>query len=258
MRKKKTATSRKVRKPETRPASAKSKAKGEALKTSLAIESPDPTKLVIYNSSGSKVGETASIFGETINQQLLAQAVSMYLANIRKGLASTKTRGEVSGGGKKPWRQKGTGRARVGSIRSPLWRHGGVVFGPHKRDFSYHISARLRNAALLNAFNEKNCEGKILVLESLQADSPKTKELVSVLDKLNAKESVLLVVSKHQENLQKASHNIPHLTLAEARNINALDVLRNKKIILLKDCLGIIRERLNPQDSGNKKQDEKQ
>jgi len=203
-------------------------------------------KLTVYDMQGKKIGEIDSLFNGKVNPALMAQAVQMYLANKRCGLASTKTRGEVSGGGKKPWRQKGTGRARAGSIRSPLWRHGGVVFGPHPRNFHYGLSPKIRNAALLSALNEKNNQELILVLDKIALPQAKSKELKKLLDGLKIKEKVLFIFNKMQEDFQKAARNIPTVAMAMASGLNALDVLKAKKIVFSRDALDFIAGRLKP------------
>ena len=200
--------------------------------------------LVVYDMQGKKIEELPSIFNGPLKSAAISQAVTMYLANQRCGLASTKTIGEVSGGGKKPWKQKGTGRARAGSIRSPLWRHGGVVFGPHPKDFHYTLSAKLKNAALRSALNEKNSTGDILVLEKLEITKPKTKEIKTILDNLKIKEKTLLVLPRADHNLKLAIKNMVHVESALAQGLNALDCLKAKKIIFLKEALGLLSKRL--------------
>ena len=202
------------------------------------------SNLVVYDMQGKKLEELPSPFNGKVNSAVLAQAVKMYLANKRCGLASTKTRGEVSGGGKKPWKQKGTGRARAGSTRSPLWRHGGVVFGPHPRNFHYQLPAKVRNLALICALNERCAKESILVLDKIVMDSPRTKEIRRLLDNLKVKEKALLVFTKYEKNIQAASRNIPGLRLTLAKDMNALDVLGQRKIIFLKDALSVMGERL--------------
>lgn len=203
-------------------------------------------KLIVYDMQGKKIDEIDSLFNGKVNPAVMAQAVQMYLANKRRGLASTKTRGEVSGGGKKPWRQKGTGRARAGSIRSPLWRHGGVVFGPHPRDFHYGLSPKIRNAALLSALNEKNNQQLIMVLDKIALPQAKSKELKKLLDGLKIKEKVLFIFNKVQEDFQRAARNIPTVAMAMAGSLNALDVLKAKKIIFSRDAFEFIAGRLKP------------
>lgn len=207
--------------------------------------SPEPDKLAVYDMQGEKKSELPSVFNAKPNYRVLSQAVLMYLANLRSGLAATKTRGEVSGGGKKPWRQKGTGRARAGSIRSPLWRHGGVVFGPHPRNFHYSLSANVRNLALLAALNEKNIKGNILVLDTLAITEAKSREMRKLLDNLKVKDKALIILDRPQKNIHAASKNIPGLALGLVKNINALDIARAGKIIFLKDALEAMDKRLS-------------
>ena len=201
-------------------------------------------KLVVYDMQGKKIDEVDSLFNGKVNPAIMAQAAKMYLANKRCGLASTKTRGEVSGGGKKPWKQKGTGRARVGSIRSPLWRHGGVVFGPHPRNFHYQLSPKIRNLALLSALNEKNKQESILILDKISLAQAKSKEVRNLLDQLKIKEKVLFILSKMQEDFQRAARNLEAVTVAMASTLNAADVLKAKKIIFLRDAYEFIAGRL--------------
>lgn len=200
--------------------------------------------LVVYDIQGKKVEELPSIFNGNLNSAVVSQAVTMYLANQRCGLASTKTIGEVSGGGKKPWKQKGTGRARAGSTRSPLWRHGGVVFGPHPKDFHYTLSAKIRNAALCSVLNEKSLNGDIVVLKKLEIARPKTKEIKDILDNLKIKEKTLLVLPLANHNLKLAIKNMTNVDSVLAGGLNALDCLKAKKIIFSKEALEILSKRL--------------
>ncbi len=201
-------------------------------------------KLAVYNMQGAKIEDVDSSFGGAVNQPLVSQAVKMYLANKRCGLAQTKTRGEVSGGGKKPWKQKGTGRARAGSTRSPLWRHGGVVFGPHPRDYGYGLSPKILNGALLSALNDKALNGGIMVLDKLEIASSKAKDMSTVLDNLKLKKKILLVADKHEKGVVLSSRNIQGLSLALAKDLNALDVLKASTVVLLKNSLDVLKNRL--------------
>lgn len=200
--------------------------------------------LIVYDIQGKKIEEIPSIFNGPLKAAAVSQVITAYLANQRHGLASTKTIGEVSGGGKKPWKQKGTGRARAGSIRSPLWRHGGVVFGPHPRDFHYDLSAKLKNTALRSALSEKKLSGDILVLEKLEIAQPKSREIKNILANLKIKGKTLLVLSKAERNLKLAIRNMPDVESALAQSLNALDCLRAKKIIFSKEALGLLYKRL--------------
>ncbi|MCX5714468.1 MAG: 50S ribosomal protein L4 [Candidatus Omnitrophica bacterium] len=207
--------------------------------------------LPIYDTEGKEVDTiklNASVFDGVVNSRAIYQAVNAYRACQRKGLASTKTRGEVSGGGKKPWKQKGTGRARVGSTRSPLWRHGGVIFGPHPRDFSYVLPPKIKNAALKSTLNAKIKENNLLVLDSLKIESPKTKEAIKVFSKLkikgNKKLSVLLLLEKFSDNLKMALGNVRFLDINLATNTHAYEVISHEKLIITKDALTGLTNRL--------------
>ncbi|MDO8489012.1 MAG: 50S ribosomal protein L4 [Candidatus Omnitrophota bacterium] len=211
-------------------------------------------KLSVYNSQGKEV-ETIEldkeIFDGSQNTDSLHQAIEGYRANQRKGLAATKTRGEVSGGGKKPWKQKGTGRARVGSTRSPLWRHGGVVFGPHPRDFSYEVPQKIKALALKTSLNLKLNENNFIVLDDFKIELPKTKEAVNVLSNLklfSAKEKkikkVLFLTHKLDSKLKAALKNISFLTVDLASDCHAYEVMNNQKLLITKDGLDLLTKRL--------------
>ena len=180
--------------------------------------------LPIHNQEGKEIDQIQlddKVFDGKIKSGLLYQAVTGFNANQRMGLAATKTRGEVSGGGRKPWKQKGTGRARVGSIRSPLWRHGGVIFGPHPRDYSYSLSQRTRLEALKSSINVKLQDNVIFVVEDIKLDNPKTKGLAKILSGLKAGENTLLLLDAVDKNMKLASNNISGLVRELARNVHA-------------------------------------
>ena len=215
--------------------------------------------LPIYNTEGKEIDSfklDQSIFDGIVNADAIHQAVLVYRAGQRKGLASTKTMGEVSGGGRKPWRQKGTGRARVGSIRSPLWRHGGIIFGPHPRDFSYTIPVKIKNLALKSSLNAKINENNFIVLDNFKIEQPKTKEAVKMLsnlkigrlkDKKNSKTKTikaLLLSDKLDKNLRLALRNIDFLTINRAQDTNAYEILAANKLIVTKDGLRELTNRL--------------
>ena len=195
--------------------------------------------LPIYNAEGKEIDTIeldAKVFDGVINTAVIHQVVTAYMANQRRGLASTKTRGEVSGGGRKPWKQKGTGRARVGSTRSPLWRHGGVVFGPHPRDFSYKVPQKIKTLALKSSLNVKLKENNLIVLDGLKLDKPKTKEAAKIFAqlKLNNLKSgrVLLLIDKFDEILKAALRNISFLNIGKAADTNTYEVMSNKKLVI--------------------------
>ena len=198
---------------------------------------------------GNKVVEEieldAHVFDGSVKKKTLYQAIVGYRANRRLGLAETKTRGEVSGGGKKPWRQKGTGRARHGSTRSPLWRHGGVVFGPHPRDFSYTMPQQIRNEALRSSLNARISSGDVVLVEKIHILAPKTKEFAKFLDALKlSATSVLCVLESVTENIKRSARNIQGLQLLDSSSLNAYDVMNTKKIILSRDSLKNLTKRL--------------
>ena len=204
--------------------------------------------LAVYNTKGKKLEEEIkldkNIFDGKVNSAVIYQVVVMYQANKRAGTASTKTRGEVSGGGKKPWQQKGTGRARVGSIRSPLWRHGGITFGPHPRDYSYSLSPKIKSLALRSSINQKLNDKEVLIVDELNIESPKTKNIVEILDNLKINEKALLLIDKIDVNLLKATRNIPTIALKRSSDVNAEDVLTYKKLIVTKNALDALTLRL--------------
>lgn len=209
--------------------------------------------LPVYNIEGKEIDTVnldKAIFDGTINLAVIYQAVNAYRANQRKGLASTKTRGEVSGGGRKPWRQKGTGRARVGSIRSPLWRHGGVTFGPHPKDYSYELPRKIKDAALKSSLNSKVKENNLIVLDSFDIEKPKTKEAVKVLlnlkiDPKKAKLNNVLVLSdKISRILKLALRNINFLDINLSKQAHAYEVMRCRKLIITRKGLAELTKRL--------------
>ncbi|MFH0856249.1 MAG: 50S ribosomal protein L4 [Candidatus Omnitrophota bacterium] len=214
----------------------------------------EPITLPIYNAQGKEVDSVklnTSVFDGIINSEAIYQAVTAYRANQRKGLAATKTRGEVSGGGRKPWKQKGTGRARVGSTRSPLWRHGGVVFGPHPRDFSYTLPDKIKNLALKSSLNAKVKELNLIVLDELKLENSKTKEAAKLffnlkLNCLKDRKSsrVLLLLDKAAGNVKLALRNIDFLRFNLASDTNVYEVLAHKKLVITKDGLAQLTNRL--------------
>lgn len=199
--------------------------------------------LAVYDMQGNEVGAVDYILGGDTKPRLVAQVVNMYRANKRSGLAATKTRGEVSGGGKKPWKQKGTGRARVGSSRNPLWRHGGVVFGPHPKNYSYSLSARQRNLALFSALNEKKSNGRIFVLDKLEINEGKSKYVKGFTLRLKLKGKVLIIANNFENKFLRAARNISNLKTVLDRDVNALDVLNSNGVVVLRDSLAHLKAR---------------
>ncbi|MEO0088438.1 MAG: 50S ribosomal protein L4 [candidate division WOR-3 bacterium] len=183
------------------------------------------------------------IFGCEVNQGLIWEAVTNYLNNQRQGTACTKTRGEVRGGGRKPWPQKHTGRARHGSIRSPIWRKGGIVFGPKPRDYYYSLPKKKKRLALLSALSARYQDKAVLFLENFTLEQPKTKLIYNILKNLKMNgENVLLVVKEMDQNIKLASRNIPNLTLMPANSLNAYEVLVNDKIVFTESGLEGLKE----------------
>ena len=203
--------------------------------------------LSIHNTQG-QATETMdlpeTVFGPRVNQDIIHQAVVMYQASRRQGNASTKERGMVSGGGKKPYRQKGTGRARAGSNRSPLWRKGGVVFGPHPRDFRYDIPRKIKVAALRESMNAKVISQDLFCIDQFNSNFSKTKEFAKFLTGLNLKGKVLALLEERDEKLERVSRNIPYFHSMLIKDVNAYDILRSKKILLTKAAFKKLLERI--------------
>ena len=199
----------------------------------------------IYNMLGKEAGEmelSADIFGIEPNAAVLHSAVVNYLANQRQGTQSTKTRTEVSGGGRKSWRQKGTGHARQGSIRAPQWTHGGIALGPKPRSYNYVLPKKMRRLALKSALSSKVADGALLVLDELKLDEIKTKTVVAMLTALNADRKVLLVLPEKNDVAVKSARNIPGVKTALVNTINTYDILNADKLIVVKDAVAKIEE----------------
>jgi large subunit ribosomal protein L4 len=183
------------------------------------------------------------IFGVKARPRLLHQAIVMQLNNRRAGSAATKSKGFVRGGGKKPWRQKGTGRARAGSARSPLWVGGGTIFGPQPRDYSYRMPRQARKVALLSALSLKNREGKIIVIDRLEMEEAKTKLMVQALAELKVS-SALIVIPQSDEKIERSSRNIPAVKVLRVEGLNVYDLMRYEHLILTQAALKSLEERL--------------
>ena len=186
---------------------------------------------------------TEAIFGANPRRHLLHQAVVMQLANRRAGSAATKSKGFVRGGGKKPWRQKGTGRARAGSIRSPIWVGGGTVFGPQPRDYSYRMPRTARREALLSALSFKKRENKIIVVDKFELEQAKTKLMVQALAELKV-QSALLVISQPDVKIERSARNLPNLKVLRVEGLNVYDLLRYEHLILTEQALKTLEEKL--------------
>lgn len=191
--------------------------------------------LSVYNTAGEVVGNvdlSDSVFGVPGNDALLHQAVTIQLGNSRAGTADTKTRGEVSVGGAKVWRQKGTGRARQGSKRAPHWKGGGVAFGPHPRSYRRELPSKARRLALKCALSSKVAGGEVILLEELRADEPKTKFMVGILENLSIDRSALIVLPEIDVNIIKSARNIPGVKLLPPESLNVVDVLRSQHLLM--------------------------
>ncbi|MBU5594675.1 50S ribosomal protein L4 [Amphibacillus sp. MSJ-3] len=202
-------------------------------------------KVALYNQSGSQVGDIELndvVFGIEPNQHALHDAVVMQQASKRQGTHAVKNRSAVSGGGRKPWRQKGTGRARQGSIRSPQWVGGGVVFGPTPRSYSYKLPKKVRRLALKSALSTKVTEENLTVLDALAIDTPKTKEVINLLNALNVNEKALIVTSEKDEVIMKSANNLQKVKVLQASHLNILDILAHDRLIITKDAVESIEE----------------
>ncbi|MBR4435709.1 MAG: 50S ribosomal protein L4 [Clostridia bacterium] len=200
--------------------------------------------VAIYNVSGNKVGTmelSENIFGQEVNVSAMHSYVKAYLANQRQGTQSAKTRAEVSGGGKKPWRQKGTGRARQGSTRSPQWTHGGVVFAPKPRDYRMSLNKKLKRVALKSALSAKVADEKFIVLDSLELSAAKTREMVKVLENLKTK-NALIITPAVDETVVRASNNIQGVQTTTVGMLNTYDVLKYDAVIATREAVEKVEE----------------
>ncbi|MDE5415760.1 50S ribosomal protein L4 [Alkalihalobacterium chitinilyticum] len=202
-------------------------------------------KVALFNQSGSQVGDielSDAVFGIEPNEHVLHDAVVMQQASLRQGTHKTKGRSEVRGGGRKPWRQKGTGRARQGSIRSPQWVGGGVVFGPTPRDYGYKLPKKVRRLAIKSALSSKVKAAEIVVLEELALNAPKTKEMISILSNLSVDRKALIVTADYNDAVALSARNIPGVTFVSAEGVNVLDVLKHDKLIITKGAVEKVEE----------------
>lgn len=200
----------------------------------------------VINTRNEKVGEAQlsdSIFNLEVKEYLLHDVVRMQLAGRRAGTACTKTRVEVSGGGSKPWRQKGTGRARAGSRRSPLWRGGGVIFGPKPRDYSFKLNRKVKKQALSMAMSARFQEGNLVVLDDFSMDAIKTKDFVSIMNLLNI-ENCLIITDGAIENLTKSARNVNGFKVLPTDGLNVYDILLHKKLVLVQPAIENLEKRL--------------
>ena len=205
------------------------------------------TKVTLFKQDGTTNGEielNSEIFGIEPNENVVFDAVIMQRASLRQGTHAVKNRSAVSGGGRKPWRQKGTGRARQGSIRSPQWRGGGIVFGPTPRSYSYKLPKKVRRLAIKSVLSQKVLDNKLVVVEALQFDAPKTKEFAQVLSNLNVDTKVLVVVESSNDFALLAARNSPNVTIVDETDVTVLDVVNNDKLLFTKAALSKVEEGL--------------
>lgn len=196
-------------------------------------------KLTVFNQKGSEVGDVEladSVFGITPNEHVVYQSIIMQQASRRQGTHAVKNRSAVRGGGRKPWKQKGTGRARQGSIRSPQWVGGGTVFGPTPRSYAYKLPKKARRLAIKSVLSEKVIDNDLIVLDGLAFDAPKTKDFATVLTNLSVAEKALIVTPDFNDNVVLSSRNIPGVTVLTAREVNVLDVVAHNKLIVTKEA----------------------
>ncbi|MGE5551437.1 MAG: 50S ribosomal protein L4 [Bacteroidota bacterium] len=201
----------------------------------------------VYDIEGRQTGEITlsdAVFGVSVNRALLHDAVTLYLAARRLGTAKAKTRGEVRGGGRKPWRQKGTGQARQGTRRSPLWTGGGIIFPPQPRKYGFRMPRKARQLALRSALSSKVAGGELLVVEGLRFDEPKTRSMAGILAKLNLKDKTLVVLGQRDENVVKSARNIPGVTTLLPEGLNVYDILNHDRLLLARDAVGKVEEAL--------------
>lgn len=201
--------------------------------------------VVLYNMQGENIGNvdlSANVFGAKINDGLMHAAVVKYMAAQRQGTAKVKTRSEVSGGGRKPWKQKGTGRARVGSTRSPLWKGGGTIFGPTPRDYTKKMNKKARRSAIRSALSAKVADGELLVVDRLDFATPSTKEMANVLKNLNAAKRTLIVTTIGQNNVVKSGRNIAGVSNAAASLLNVYQILNCDSLVMTKEAVAKVEE----------------
>jgi large subunit ribosomal protein L4 len=203
-------------------------------------------KVAVYNITGDQTGEIElndDVFGVEVNEAVLHQAIVMQQASQRQGNAATKTRAMVRGGGRKPWKQKGTGRARSGSTRSPIWVGGGVAFGPHPRSYAFSMPRKQRRLALRSALSAKVAAGELMVMDEVNFEVPKTKSVVSMLENLKVgAEKALIIVAEINENVEKSSRNLPKVKSITSQGLNVFDLLHHDKVLITRDAVSKIEE----------------
>jgi large subunit ribosomal protein L4 len=202
-------------------------------------------KVAVYNTNGDQVGDielSEQVFGITPNKNVIYDAVLMQRASLRRGTHDVKGRSEVRGGGRKPWKQKGTGRARQGSIRSPQWKGGGTVFGPTPRSYAYKLPKKVRRLALKSVLSLKVLSNEIVILDQLHFEAPKTKDMLKILSNLNIDQKVLVVGNDDNLNLYLSARNIPGVTFVQPTGINVLDLVAHDKLVITRDAVSKVEE----------------
>ena len=203
------------------------------------------TKVALFKQDGSKAGEVElneAVFGIEPNNNTVIDAVLMQRASLRQGTHAVKNRSAVRGGGKKPWRQKGTGRARQGSIRSPQWRGGGIVFGPTPRSYAYKLPKKVYRLAMKSVLSQKVMDDKLVVVDALSFDAPKTQAFKAVLNNLNVNEKTLVVLDDENVNATLSARNLTNVTVMTAKGVNVLDVVNNDKLVIVQSALTQVEE----------------
>lgn len=201
--------------------------------------------VTLFNMEGSSVGAlelSDAVFATEANEAVVHEVVVAYLAGLRRGTSSTKSRGEVRGGGRKPWRQKGTGRARVGTIRSPLWRGGAIIFGPKPRSYEKGVNKKKVLIALRSALSAKVTEEAVTLVDKLTFEAPKTKAMLKVLDALKVSGKILLVLNDFDENVIKSARNIPGMTITTVKELTTYDVVNAGRLLMTKDAVAKVEE----------------
>jgi large subunit ribosomal protein L4 len=212
------------------------------------VAATEKSSATVYDRDGKETGTLElppSVFNAPVNEAVLHQAVRRQQANDRQGTHDTKTRGEVSGGGKKPWKQKGTGRARQGSTRAPQWRHGGTVFGPHPRSYEQKMPRKQRRLALRSALSVKSQEGAVRILEEIALEAPKTRVVAALFDEMGAGARTLFVIPEHDLMLEKSTRNLAGVKTILAQNLNPTDVLTADTIVFTRSALTQVEEWLS-------------
>lgn len=202
-------------------------------------------EIEIINKDNKSVGKADlpdDIFGVDVKRGLLHEVVRNHLANKRQGNASTRTKGLVRGGGRKPYKQKGTGRARSGSNSSPLWKGGGTVFGPHPRDYSYKLPKKAKWSALSSALTAKFADGEVILMDAIGVEEPKTRALRTLLDSLGIKNNVLIIIPEKHEALELASRNLPRVDIARVNELNVYSILSHEKLLISRDAVEKMKE----------------